>query len=123
MLNKKADNRKFIYDEEDPSIEYKIGQKITAHVYESNENGLKTYLHFESSEGCHGMCGSLTLSNNTSDCKFVYTYSVIDNKIKAEFYGSDCGSSSSDQTFTFHEDTNIISCYINVEKFEFESIF
>lgn len=108
---------------DEPSIEYKIGQKITAHVYESNENGLKTYLHFESSEGCHGVCGSLTLSNNASDCKYVYTYSVTDNKIKAEFYGSDCGSSSSDQIFTYHEETNTLSVDINGQKFEFESIF
>ena len=56
---------------EEPSIEYRIGQKITADLYESNENGLKTYLHFESSDGCEGMCGSLTLSNNASNCKYV----------------------------------------------------
>src|SRR5690606_6297732 len=64
-----------------------IGKKITKDVYESNENGLKTYLKFESSEGCEGMCGSLTLSNNASSCKYVYTYSVDGNNINAKFYG------------------------------------
>ena len=108
---------------EEPTIEYRIGQKITEDVYESNENGLKTYLHFESSEECEGMCGSLTLSNNATDCKYVYTYSVKENKIEAEFYASDCGANASDQIFTYDEEMNIISCYINGDKFEFESIF
>ena len=105
------------------SIEYKIGKKITSDVYESNENGLKTYLKFEGSEGSEGMFGSLTLSNNASSCKYVYTYDISGEKINATFYGSDCGASSSDQTFTYNLNSNSISCYINGENFTFKSIY
>lgn len=110
-------------ESEGPSIEYKIGQKITSDVYESNENGLKTYLKFEGSDGSGGMFGSLTLSNNATSCKYVYTYSISGNSISTEFMASDCGASSSDQTYTYNEGSNSLSCYIGGQKFTFYSIF
>jgi len=79
------------------SLEYKIGKRIISDVYESNENGLKTYLKFEGSDGSGGMFGSLTLSNNASSCKYVYTYDISGDKISATFYGSDCGANSGNQ--------------------------
>lgn len=100
-----------------------FGNKITSGVYESDENGLKTYLRFEGSDGSQGMFGSLTLSNNASSCKYVYTYNISGSNIKANFYGSDCGANSSDQTFTYNENLNTISCYINGQKFVFKSIY
>ena len=100
-----------------------IGKNITSTIFESNENGLKTYLRFESSDGCEGMCGSLTLSNNASNCKYVYTYDVNGNTINANFYGSDCGANSGNQTFSYNNNLNTISCYINNQKFVFKSIY
>ena len=100
-----------------------IGKKITSTIFESNENGLKTYLRFESSDGCEGMCGSLTLSNNASNCKYVYTYDVNGNTINAKFYGSDCVANSGNQTFSYNNNLNTISCYINNQKFVFKSIY
>lgn len=108
---------------EEPSIESKIGEKITTDVYESNENGLTTYLRFEGSDDSYGMFGSLTLSNNASSCKYVYTYDISDININATFFGSDCGKTSNDQSFTFNEESNTISCYINGQRFVFKSIF
>jgi len=108
---------------EEESIEYKIGNKITEDVYESNENGLKTYLRFDGSEGSSGMFGSLTLSNNASNCKYVYTYDISDVNINATFFGSDCGNTSNNQTFSFNEESNTISCYINGQRFVFKSVF
>ena len=110
-------------EEAEVSIEYKIGGIIVSDVYESNENGLKTYLKFEGSDGSGGMFGSLTLSNNASSCKYIYTYGIDGSEISAEFFQSDCGGSASDQTFTFNESSNTISCYINGQKFVFSSIF
>jgi|SRR5690554_2905717 len=101
----------------------KIGSKITATVYESIENGLKTYLRFEGSEDSSGMFGSVTLSSSATSCKYVYTYDINGDKINAKFYGSDCGESSSDQTFIYNENSNSVSCYINGERFVFNSIF
>lgn len=112
-----------IEEDSSPSLEYKIGQKITADVFENNENGLKTYLRFEGSDGSGGMFGSLTLANNATTCKYVYTYSISGNTIETEFLGSDCGASSSDQTYTYNESSNTISCYIGGQKFVFSSIF
>lgn len=100
-----------------------FGNKLTSNVYESDENGLKTYLKFEGSEGSQGMFGSLTLSNNASTCKYVYTYNISGSNIKANFHGSDCGGNSSDQSFIYNERENSISCNINGQRFIFKSIY
>lgn len=108
--------------EENTSVSH-FGKTLIRDVYESNENGLSTYLKFESIDGCEGNCGTLTLSNSASKCKYIYTYDVKGNNINAEFYNSDCGAKSSNQTFTFDEANNTVSCYINGQKFVFQSIF
>lgn len=105
------------------SIEARIGSRLIAHVYESNDNGLSTYLKFEGSEGSHGLFGSIVLSNNANSCKYVYSYSIRENEINAVFVGSDCGAPSSNQKFTYREDLNTITCHIEGQLFTFFSIF
>lgn len=100
-----------------------VGRKLTANIYESNVNGLKTYLRFEGYDGSEGIGGSMTLSNNAVDCKYVFTYGVEGNNIEAEFIGSDCGAKSSNQTFKYDQSTNTLSCFINGQRFEFKAVF
>lgn len=99
------------------------GLTLLRNVYESNENGFKTYLKFNDIEGCNGYCGLLTLSNSLSSCRYIYSYEFSENILDANFFKSDCGASSNNQTFRYDEKTNTLSCYINGQLFTFKSIF
>lgn len=100
-----------------------IGKKITSNLYENQENRLKTILQFQGSAGSDGSFGSLTLSNNASSCKYVYSYTISGSTIHAKFIGSDCGAHSNNLTLNYIERNNSISAIINGQAFVFKSIF
>lgn len=108
---------------EENNLEYKIAQKLISNVYESTENSLKTYLHFTKSDGSEGLFGTVTLSNNSTTCKYVYTYDVSASTINTQFYASDCGANSSDMTFNYDFNSDTITTFIDREKFTFHAVF
>jgi hypothetical protein len=116
VLRKKAElqNQKYLQEQRNS-----VGEMIINRIYENNSNGLLTQLKFVSAEGYKGRVGALTLTNNASRCKYVFSYNVYGNDIEAVFYDSDCGARSSDRTFTYDEQTHSIYCFINGRRFDF----
>ncbi len=106
-----------------PKEKIDIGKKITSNLYENQENGLKTILQFQGSAGSDGSFGSLTLSNNASSCKYVYSYTISGSKIHAKFIGSDCGAKSNNLTLNYIQRNNSVSAIINGQSFVFKAIF
>jgi hypothetical protein len=92
-----------------------LSKKLTQYTWVGTSGKLKVYMNFE--EGWSGASSGATIawSNLYPECLASSTYSVVGNSISTKWLSNTCGSSGTNNTFTFNEKsaTPMISVTIN----------
>jgi hypothetical protein len=122
------------------SKENVIGSALIAHSYSYHNDNLWASLSFESKDK-NNTSGTLTLSGSIltvvlyiendrnyvgtatdpdRTCKFVYSYEIKGNYIKATFVKSDIGYDGNSHTWTYNEKDNTISMYSGIGEMIFK---
>ncbi len=107
-------------EQDEPSINEGVSISwLSKNVYENNENGFKTYIHFE--KNYSEQTGVMTLSQ--PQCRYVYNVEISGNTIDATFFDSECGASSENTTLYYTPSDESIYMKIGGQKFTFRPVF
>lgn len=93
--------------------------RLSRNIYENNENGFKTYLHFE--KNYSEQTGVLTLSQ--PQCRYVYNVELSGNTIQATFFDSECGASADNTTLYYNPSDESVYMMMGGQKFTFKPVF
>jgi hypothetical protein len=92
-----------------------LSNKLDDYTWVANSGSITAYINFESIyDGASS--GGMVIWTNFNSCMSSYTYNVSANTILAKFLKNSCGSTSSNQSFTYDSSTNSISMYMNGNK-------